>query len=355
MNGPGFKRALVVAALMLMIPAAAFCGPPEVDLKRLATEFDHWQTMASGDDFVYLDSTVWGEFVLHWGPVPDPMPKAIDEAFVLDTVTRLRGEVPASFAVEMGEKMKINSHKGYSVLGTAGDQGIRTLYSVFHCNKSDRLFLSQIDLNTACGTPDSITERLSEVERTISCHGVNRRINNPKVPMKMNFPAINLSFFIPEGWRSDVYQESSTAVAGGVWTLPVESNHKVLFARDVASDAAAAAVSTLDRFRTELLKAGTSRTVELIPEADGVPTDLGGHHQLKGSVLVKDEAFSWESGEHLFRIQLWEEGGNWQGVLYTVLNRIEFDGRKVYLQPDDSTFTSLEERLTKAVDGFPAP
>ncbi len=33
-------------------------------------------------------------------PGEETMPKAIDEAFVLDTVTRLRGEVPASFAVE---------------------------------------------------------------------------------------------------------------------------------------------------------------------------------------------------------------------------------------------------------------
>lgn len=357
MNGPGFNRSFFVAALMLMVSAVAFCGTPEVDLKRLSTDFNHWHTMASGDDFIYLDNTTWGEFLLFWGPAPESMPKAIDEAFVLETVSRLRGELSTSFKPESGEKVKIHGHKGYSVSGVVVDQGISTRYTVFHCNKSDRVFLSQIDLHTSCGTPVAVTERLAEAERTISCHGVNRRINNPKVPVKMNFPAINLAFFIPDGWRSDIYRENSSSAEGGIWTLPINSVHKVYYVRVGTSgaDAVAAAQLVLDGFRSELLKAGTSRTVELNPDAEGVPADLGGRYLLKGAIQVKDEAFAWDSGEHLFRLHIWESGGDWQCLLSSILSRSEFEGRRVYLQPDGATFIDLEERLAKAVDGFPAP
>jgi hypothetical protein len=357
MNGSGFNRTLLVAALIVLIPAAAFCGTPQVDLKRVSTKFDHWHSMASGEDFIYLDNTTWGAFFIYWGPVPETMPKNIDEAFVLETVTRFHGEPCTALNILESEKVKVHGHKGFSVTGMIEGEDVHTSFTVFQCNKSDRLFLTQIDLHTACGTPVSVSERLAEVERTISCHGVNRRINNPKVPMKMNFPAIHIVFFIPDGWRSDIYQEGSTAEAGAVWTLPINSDDKIYYATVGTSgaDPAAAAASVLEGFRAELLKAGEGRTVELNPEGDGVPVDLDGRYLLKGSVMVKDEAFAWDSGEHLFRLQIWERGGNWHCLLYSILSRNEFEGRRVYLQPDDSTFLSLEERLAKAVDGFQAP
>lgn len=356
MNGPGFNRTLFAAALMLMLPAVAFCGSPQVDTKRLSTAFDHWHSMTTGDNFLYLDSTTWGSMFVFWGPVPEPAPKDIDEAVVLETVNRFRGESGTPFTVQSGEKTKVHGHKGYAVTGT-GPDGVSTRYTVFHCDKSNRFFLSQIDLHTTCGTPEAVFERLSEVERTISCHGVNRRINNPKVPLKMNFPALNLEFFIPESWRSDIYQEGSTADRGAIWTLPINSNLKVYYAVVAGSgvNPAAAAGTVLEDFRSQLLKAVAGRTVELNPEGAGAPTDLGGRYLLKGSVLVKDEVFAWDTGEHVFRMLIWDRGGSWHCLLYSILSRDEFEGRRVYLQPDESTFKDLEQRLSNAVDGFPAP
>ncbi len=355
MNGPGYNRALLVAALVMIVPAVAFCGTPQVNLNRLATEFDHWHSVASGENFVYLDNTTWGSHFIFWGPTPETMPKNIDEAFVLETVNSFRDQEAASFKVQSSGKIKVHGHKGFSVTGTREGGDIYTTYAVFHCNKSDRLILSQIDLHASCGTPAAVSDRLAEIERTISCHGENRRINNPKVPLKMNFPAINLVFFIPDGWRSDIYQEGSTAQQGAIWTLPINSDDKIYYSTSGTSgmDAAAAAGSALEGFRAELLKAGTGRTVELSPENDGVPADMGGWYQLRGSVLVKDEAFAWDSGEHIFRLDIWERDGRWHSLLYSILSRDEFEGRRVYLQPDDMTFIGLEERLSKAVAGFP--
>jgi len=354
MNGRGLNRTLMVAALLVLVPVAALCGPPQVDLKRLATDFDNWQTAASGEDFIYLANITWAAHTIFWGPVPESMPKTIDQAFVLETMNRFFSDRAAGFVAEDGEKLKVHGHKGFAVSGTEGD-GVAVRYGVFHCDKSDRVFLSRIERQTGLGTPEITAERLLEIERTISCHGVNRRINNPKVPLKMNFPALNLVFFIPEGWRSDIYRENSCVDEGAVWTLPMNSVHKIYYATMDASgtDAAAAAAETLAGFGAQLMAVCDGRTVEMTPDADGVPTDLGGRHLLRGTALVKDQVFDWESGEHRFRLHLWEKGGQWHGLLYDILSRSEFEGRKVYLQPDESMFLELEERLSKAVNGFP--
>lgn len=355
MNGAGYGRVLVVAALLLALPAIAAGGTPRVDLDRLSTEFDHWHSVNSGDGFLYLDNTTWGSFFIFWAPTPEGLPRTIDEAYVLETVNTMRGEPTTDFKVRNGDKIKIHGHKGYTVTGTVEGSGVTKHYTVFNCKKSDRLFLSEIDLHTSCGTPAAVGERLAEVERTISCHGIDRRINNPKVPLKMNFPALNLEFFIPENWRSDVYQEGSTAEQGGVWTLPVNSDHKIYYSIHGASDAAAAAEAALDGFAAELRGAVAGRTVEVTPDGDGVPLEEEQGFLLKGGILVKDEAFNWDSGEHVFRMRLWQDGGDWHCLLYSVLSRDEFDGHKVYLQPDDTIFVDLEERIAKAVDDFPEP
>jgi len=355
MNGVGYRRVLVVAALLLAVPAIAVGGTPQVDIGKLSTEFDHWHSVNSGDGFLYLDNTTWGSFFIFWAPTPEGLPKTIDQAYVLETVSALRGEPTAPFTVQGGDKAKVHGHKGYTVSGTVEGSGVTKHYTVFNCKKSKRLFLSEIDLHTSCGTPEAVAERLAEVERTISCHGVDRRINNPKVPLKMNFPALNLQFYIPENWRSDIYQEGSTADQGGVWTLPINSDHKIFYRIAGASDAAVAASATLEGFANELRTGVTDRTVELMPEGDGVPLEREGGYLLKGAVLVKDETFNWDTGKHVFRLRLWQDGGNWHCLLYSVLSRDEFEGRKVYLQPDDSIFLALEERIAKAVDGFPEP
>jgi hypothetical protein len=128
-----------------------------------------------------------------------------------------------------GGETEIYGHKAYFIDGTIYNDAIHSRFIVWNCPKTGRQFISDCNINLRLGTPGYLLETQNHITQTIHCHkGFSKAIPDT-FPRTYESEKWNLSFNIPENWKTAEYFDKKwfpngmSNQNGSLWTLLTDS------------------------------------------------------------------------------------------------------------------------------------
>jgi hypothetical protein len=219
-----------VAALLL----SAYCTrvPQEpIDLEGLRSTGDDWtlfqDTLPDGGS-IRLHQDKWLMYFLHWRPLTNEK-EDISVEYARNLMLSFWGpEMPFTLTENAGE-MQIAGHNAYFVEGTIYEGAVKTRFIVWNCPETKRQFIADCNINVRRGTPQALLDLQDRITSSVSCHGQVNVQRDTLLTKKFESEKFNLSFWIPENWRTSEFYDDEwfpqglSDTNGTLWTLLTDS------------------------------------------------------------------------------------------------------------------------------------
>jgi hypothetical protein len=223
-----------VAVLLLSIYCAQAPQEP-IDLEGLRSSGDDWtlfQDTLRGESPIRLYQDKWLMYFLHWRPLTKEK-EDISVEHVRNLMLSFWGpEMPFTSTENAGE-MEVAGHKAYFVEGTIYEGAVKTRFIVWNCPETKRQFIADCNINVRKGTPQKLLDIQEQITFSVSCHGQVNVQSDSLLTKKFESEKFNLSFWIPENWRTSEFHDPEwfpqglTDTNGTVWTLLTDSEKYV--------------------------------------------------------------------------------------------------------------------------------
>lgn len=319
-----------------------------IDLQGLIKTGDDWQLVSAeikeeqGHIRLHLDR--WLMYFLHWRPLTEEK-KVLSIEYVRDLLLNFWGQAINFELNDIEGEIEICGHKGFFTEATFGRGAIYTRFLVWNCPQTNRQFIADCNINLGRGTPKELLEVQRSITRTVCCHQGGTSEEIPGLDKKYQSSEWNLSFYIPENWRTadfpdeEWFPQGMSKDNGSLWTLLTDSEkHIELLWEDTEGD-----ISTelFNRFLKKIIAYSFS------PEDSSEITDLelnslqkkGGYYLGEGIYkLKKNIRGTYLVYEYGFRGVLWKKEKRAYFALASLIQLKEFWQRVNDLTPSERTF-----------------
>ena len=340
-------RILIVFLILTNIPYAK--GIEDyIDLQGLTKSGDDWQLVSAEtkdeQGHIRLHQDRWLMYFLHWRPLAEKK-KDLSIEYVRDLFLNFWGQAINFELNNIEGEIEICGHKGFFTEATFGKGSIYTRFLVWNCPQTNRQFIADCNINLGRGTPKELLEVQRSITRTVCCHQGGTPETIPGLDKKYQSSEWDLSFYIPENWRTadfpdeEWFPQGMSKDNGSLWTLLTDSEkHVELLWGDTDKG-----VSTelFDRFLKKVIAYSfsledsseiTDLELNSLQKKDGYYLG-GGTYKLKknirGSYLVYDYGF---------RGVLWKKENRAYFTLASLIQLKEFWQRANDLTPSEQTF-----------------
>lgn len=336
----------------------------QVDVASLQSTGDDWKivvqdTLPDGGS-IKLNHDQWLMYFLHWRPLTQER-ENISVEYARERMLNFWGpDMPFAITSEGGEA-EIAGHKAYFIDGSFSNGAVQTRFIVWNCPGTKRQFIADCNINKRRGTRDSLLELQYEISSTISCHGEETVSTNPLLTRKYSSEEFNVSFFIPENWRTYAYTEpewfpdGQSENNGSLWTLLTDSNRYIdlIWDEDKHRITEALFQECLDKFKNSVWdfeQVTYSMSDFKVDEARKVRNDFVG----SGSYRINYRYQEQQGGEiFLYRAYLRNYRNKTYFLMASIISRATWWNRLVDLTPTDDVFDNfLKDEVFPNVSAF---
>ena len=182
---------------------------------------------------------IWLMNFLHWRKLSNKN-EDISVEYVKSQMNNLWG-MQFTFTGTEG-KTNVNGHTAYFAEGKLREI-VKTRFIIWNCPESNRQFIADCNINIARHTPEKLLLlQTKDITNSICCHGSKISKNN-KLPQHVIYENENVSFDLPNNWRSNRfivnpksdkdrpghYPNGMTKQRGTVWNLLSNSEKEITF------------------------------------------------------------------------------------------------------------------------------
>ncbi|RKY86681.1 hypothetical protein DRQ09_05760, partial [candidate division KSB1 bacterium] len=209
----------------------------QIDLKGLQKTGIEWTVLqfdsTSNNGAIKLHHQSWLMHFIHCRPLT-PEREKISVEYTRHLMLNFWGpDMPFELSRNYGET-EVAGHKAYFVDGTIMNGNVHTRFIVWNCPETKRQFIADCNINVRRKTPQKLLKlQYDDISHTISCHKNAKIIKSPFLSQKCIWEKYNLSFYIPENWRTEEYVSSEwypdgmTDTNGSLWTLLTDSEKHI--------------------------------------------------------------------------------------------------------------------------------
>ncbi len=283
----------------------------------------------------------WLMYFVYWRPLTKEK-----ENLTMDYVCKLMlsfwgFNMPFTLS-DRGGLIEIAGHRAFYIDGTIYEGNVRSRFIVWNCPESKRQFIADRNINTGRGTPIELLELQKDITLTISCHPDAKMQNFPQLQKRYVSEEYNLSFYVPENWRTSEFNDPEwfpdgmTEDNGSLWILLTDSEKYVELLWDNQQNEV---TEDLFRMYSQLFegnsfkaKSGTTWTItdmeiEKIESQDDFIIGEGSftYYLQRGDKEAKRP--------YLFKAVLWNNNGKTYFLLASLIALQEFWDRSVDLTP----------------------
>ncbi|MCP4704217.1 MAG: hypothetical protein GY865_06380 [candidate division Zixibacteria bacterium] len=207
-----------------------------ISLENLRSSGDDWEVssldISPDEGKIRLRHDNWLMYFLHWRPL-DSTNNELSIAYVENHLLNFWGTaMPFKLIGDTGT-VEIAGHTAYYVGATIGDAMIKTRFIVWNCEKTNRQFTADCNVNLKMGTLEDKLKLQYEITSTICCHEDCTISDNTKLPKSYTSKEWELSFNKPRAWRTLPFEtkqwfpDGINKTKGTLWTLMTNSQKVV--------------------------------------------------------------------------------------------------------------------------------
>ncbi len=349
------KKRILINGFLLIVCISLFIGFTSsdvqldhfIDLPGLKKSGEDWnvlfQDINPEKGHIKLHHDKWLMYFLHWRPLTEEN-KNISIEYVRKLMLSFWGpNMPFTIKGNGGET-EIYGHKAYFIDGTIYNGAIHSRFIVWNCPKTDRQFISDCNINLRLGTPGYLLETQKHITQTIRCHEGFSKAMPDKFPRTYESEKWNLSFNIPENWKTAEYIDKKwfpngmSNQNGSLWTLLTDSRKylELLWEETDVPLNADLFKSFLERITKPFTHEDITLQVTQV-KLESVKVKNGyymgeGSHQFKQ--VVKDKEYK---SDYTFKGLLWKKEKRIYFLFASLIGLKEFWGIKNDLSPTDET------------------
>jgi nitroreductase len=341
---------LFIFLIIINIPGSA--GIEDyVDLEGLTKSGDGWQVTGGRineeSGYIKLHQDKWLMYFLHWRPLTEEK-KNLSIEYVRDLMLNFWGHAINFELNNIEGETEICGHKGFFTEGTFGKGAIYTRFIVWNCPRTNRQFIADCNINLRRGTSRELLEVQKSITQTICCHRGGTPESIPGLDKKYQSTRWNLSFYIPENWRTadftdeEWFPQGMSKDNGSLWTLLTDSEKDIeLLWEDTDKDISN---QLFDRFLKKIIAYSASAAdsseitdLELTSFQEKDCYCLGkGIYKLK-----KNMRGFYPIYDYGFRGVLWKKENRAYFAFASLIHLKEFWQRADELTPSDATFENF--------------
>ena len=234
----------LISSVICLLFCFAFCfsishkKPLEeyLDIKGLCQGGDDWKVIHENVDpnggSIKLFQDKWLMYFLHWRPLTKDK-EILSIGYVKRLMLSFWGPNMPFTLSEKGGELEIAGHKAYYMDGTIYDGMIHSKFIVWNYPETKRQFIADCNINVRKGTPEKLLALQEKISHTIACHYGVKGKDFPSLKQKYTNEKYEISFALPENWRTDDYSpyewfpEGMSRERGSLWTLLTDSEKYV--------------------------------------------------------------------------------------------------------------------------------
>lgn len=241
-TGKGWTR---FASLFIMGTAVLVCpliqGEKQdvsnaVDVARLSRQGENWKIIDQRGNLqegsISLHHSKWLMYFLHWRPLGEEKREvSLEDARKL-LLSFWGPNMPFTLTGNEGQ-LTVAGHPACFVEGTIYNGSVRTVFIVWNCPQTGRQFIADTNINQARETPIAFLDLQRQIALTTCCHGQTVGGDNPLLTQEVKSDKFNLSFRIPQDWRTREFPNPKwfptgmTPTNGTLWTLLTTSEKHI--------------------------------------------------------------------------------------------------------------------------------
>lgn len=349
-----FKASLIIFLIVFLLLTYCAKGPREpeapkepIDLEGLRSAGDDWTSIKDKlphGETIRLHQDEWLMYFLHWRPLTKER-KDISIEYVRKLMLSLWGpEMPFTFSENAGE-MEVAGHKAYFVDGTIYEGAVLTRFIVWNCPKTGRQFIADCNINVQKGTPQELLDLQKEITLSISCHGQENVREHPLLTKRFTSEKYKISFFLPENWRTNDYNDPEwfpqgmSDTNGTFWTLLTDSEKYLELrwhdrVRKLSNELFNWYIEQMEKdsvVSNVTLKLINFKVESILPRKDYLIGEGTFEYRLKGSTGETTKPFK-------FKAFLWTNYGKTYFLLASMVSLRQFWNMPLDLSPTDETF-----------------
>jgi nitroreductase len=322
-----------------------------IDLQGLTETGDDWQVISAEIEdrqgHIKLHQDKWLMYFLHWRSLTEEK-KSLSIEYVRDLMLNFWGQAINFELNNIEGEIEVCGHKGFFTEGTFGKGAIYTRFIVWNCPQTNRQFIADCNINLRRGTSKELLEVQKSITQTICCHQGKASKVIPELAKKYQSSEWNLSFYMPENWRTadftdeEWFPQGMSKDNGSVWTLLTDSEkHIELLWEKTEEDISP---SLFDKFLKKII------TYSFSAEDSSEITDLeltslqrkDGYYLGEGIYKFKKNIRgSYLTYDYGFRGILWKKENRAYFTLASLIQLKEFWQRANDLTPSDVTFENF--------------
>ena len=345
-----FSSVPVLIFLMICLFSTS-CGrnsQEPIDLKGLRSSGDDWKvveqdTLPDGGS-IKLHQDKWLMYFLHWRPLTEEK-EGVSIEYARNLMLSFWGEdMPFTLTENFGE-IEIAGHKAYFVDGTIYEGAIHSRFIVWNCPETKRQLIADCNINVRRGTPEELLDLQEEISSTVCCHGQPDSVKYPLLKSKFTSEKYNLSFYIPENWRTHEFTDQEwfpgglNRINGSFWTLMTDSEKYVELRwvnkkGEISEELFSEYITKIgmDSVVSQVTSKIDSCKVESITAKPGYFTGEGRfEYRLRAGDRQVSKPFR-------FKALLWNNHGKTYFLLASMVSLQEFWNKEIDLSPTDEIF-----------------
>jgi hypothetical protein len=340
-----------VVILLMICLLSSSCGrnaQEPIDLKGLRSSGDDWKvleqdTLPDGGS-IKLHQDKWLMYFLHWRPLSQEK-ENISTEYARSLMLSFWGpDMPFTLTENFGE-IEIAGHKAYFVDGTIYEGAIHSRFIVWNCPETKRQLIADCNINLRRGTPEELLELQGEITRSVLCHHEAIVTVHASLTSEFVSEKYNLSFWIPENWRTHEFNDQEwfpnglTHTNGSFWTLLTDSEKYVELRwdqrkKEISEELFNEYIKNIekDSVVTQVTSKIDSCMVELI---EAKPGYFAGEGRFEYTLRAGDQKIT---KPFRFKALLWNNHDKTYFLLASMVSLQEFWNMQVDLSPTDEIF-----------------
>lgn len=235
------KNIILPISLIIVIVLLS-CTNKNVSINHtILSESENWKIIKKDSSLekghIKLRNSIWLMNFIHWRPITNEN-ASLSVKYTEDVLLNLWG-MPFNLTDQKG-KSEVFGHEAYYAEGLFNDM-VRTRFIVWNCEKTNRQFISDCNINLQKNTPVELFDlQVNDILASICCHHPHDTIENEKITNIIKYDELNISFQIPDTWRSKTflidkkegstpgyYPDGITKDKGSIWNLITNSEKTI--------------------------------------------------------------------------------------------------------------------------------
>lgn len=327
-----------------------------IDKSGLAKDGEVWaiisQSVKPDTGCIVMHNSKWLMYFLHWRPLSKEN-MDLTSGYVGNHLLNFWGAAMNFVLTGVEGETEICGHQALFAEGSFGNGAVHTRFIVWNCPQTNRQFTADCNINLKRKTPKKFLELQYLITQTACCHKGTKSMVVEQLPQKYEYKEWDVSFSIPENWRTNVYPDSTwfpngpTKENGSLWTLLTNSGkhlelHWNKTTTEISSDLFQKFLKTISGCPSSIVDSSFVTDVKLNSLIKNNGYLLGnGNYYLK--LFYKGNEIS---GEYKFQALLWQKEQQRYFLLVSLMRITEFWNRKIDLTPSEETLTKyLNEEI----------